>query len=125
MNEIRSEMSTNDKTDVLLAFSWINRKEKDLMIKFLELLIVDATENTNMKKRGLFMSTGIDGNGKMCIGVKCSMKNGMLESFSWIYESAMIELGLEESVKNMEMAISDQERSLYEPIHKLSNVESP
>ena len=48
--EFRREMSTNNETDVSLAFSWINRKEKDLMIKFPELFIVDVTENTNVKK---------------------------------------------------------------------------
>ena len=59
------------------------------------------------------MSTGIDGNGKTHVNVMCSMSNGMLESFSWTHENSMIELGLVEAIKNMEMAISDQERSRY------------
>ena len=41
------------------------------------------------------------------------MSNGMLGLFSWTCDNTMIELGLVEAIKNMEMAISDQERSLY------------
>ena len=40
----------NDETDALLDFSWIDGKDKDVMIRLPELLIVDVTENTNMKK---------------------------------------------------------------------------
>ena len=39
-----------DETDAILTFSWIDGKDKYLMIRFPELLIVHVTENTNMKK---------------------------------------------------------------------------
>ena len=100
-------------------------KEKEVMNKFRELFIIVVIENTNMEKIGLFMSTGIDGNGKMCMGIKCSMNNDILESSSWTYENGAIELGLQKAIEHMEIAISDQERSLYELTDNLSNVDSP
>ena len=44
-----------------------------------ESFVADVVENTNMEKRGLFVSTVIDGNEKKYFGIKCSMKNGLLE----------------------------------------------
>ena len=49
---------------------------------------------TNLEK-GLFLTTGIDGNGKIHIGMHCCMQNIFMEPFGWIYEEAMISLGLE------------------------------
>ena len=118
-------MSIDDKSDVLLSFCWITGKERDLMIRFPEFFCIDATENTNAEKRGLFMSSGLDGNCKMCLGINCLMPNGVLESFDWMHEVAMLGLGLREAIINFKLAMSDQERALYEPLENLSQVESP
>ena len=74
-------MSINNKSDVLLSFFWITGKERDIIIKFAEFFCIDVTENTNTEKRGLFISSGLNGNCKMYLGINCLMPNGILESF--------------------------------------------
>ena len=71
------------------------------------------------------MSSGLDGDCKMHLGINCLMPNGVLESFDWMHEVAMLGLDLREAITNFKLAMSDQERSLYEPLENLSQVESP
>ena len=74
-------MSIDDKLSVLLLFCSITGKERDIMIKFPEFFYIDVTENTNAEKRGLFISSGLDGNCKIYLGINCLIPNGILESF--------------------------------------------
>ena len=68
-----------------------------MFIKFTELFFFDVTENTSIEKRGLFLTTGIDRNGKLHICVNCFMPNGMLKSFGWTHEVAMVNFWIERS----------------------------
>ena len=117
-------MPIDNKLDVLLLFCWIIEKERDIMIKFPEFFCIDTTENTNAEKRGLFISSGLDGNYKMHLGINYLMPNGILESFNWIYEVAILRLGLREAIINFKLVMSNQERALYKPLENLSQVES-
>ena len=67
----------------------------------------------------------MNGNGKFHIGVKMFIPNGILESFGWTCEVSMVNLGLTEAIKNIQIAISDQERALCDPSDNLSHAEFP
>ena len=71
------------------------------MFHFLELFCFDVTENNHLEKRGLFLTSGFDGNGKMHIGIKCFMPNGMWKSFGLTHETYMINFGITDGVKHV------------------------
>ena len=95
------------------------------MIKFPEFFCLDAIENTNAEKRGLFLSSGFDRNCKTCLGINCLMPNVALESFDLTHEVTMVGLDSREAMMNFKLPTSDLERVLYEPLGNLSQVESP
>ena len=94
-------MSINHETDVLLSIVWMCGKEKELLTKFPELFIADVAENINMEKRGLIMSTGVGSNGKIHMGIKCSINSGIIESFSWTHENDTIALWLQQAIEHV------------------------
>ena len=61
----------------------------------------------------------------MYLGINYLIPSGVLESFDWICEVAMLGLGLREAIINFKLAMSNQERALCKPLENLSQVESP
>ena len=61
----------------------------------------------------------------MCIGIKCFMPNGILESFGWTCEVTIINLVLVDAIKFMKMAPIDQECAFHESLENTNKVESP
>ena len=78
MAGIRRAMSVGKGQSVLLAFAWITGEERKMLEKFPELITFDVTENTNKEKRGLFVGTGQDGNGKLFIALHSFMPNAQI-----------------------------------------------
>ena len=81
---------------------------------------MDKIENTNAKKKDLFLSLDLDSNCKMYLGINCLMPNGILESFNWIDDVAIVRLGFKEAIIKFKLAISDQERVLYKLLENIS-----
>jgi len=99
-------MSVNDGQSVLLAFAWIIGEERKMLEKFPELVTFDVTKNINKEKRGLFIGTGQDGNGKLFIALHSFMPNAQNGSFNWIYKYAIPELWTEDFVKRNQVVAS-------------------
>ena len=75
--------------------------------------------------RGIFLSSGLDGNCAMHLGINCLTPNGVLESFDPTCDVAMVGLDLTEAMQNFRLAMSDQERALCEILENLSKADSP
>lgn len=122
INSIREDMAINDGQDVLLAFAWVSADELELVKRFPEIQMFDVTMKTNAENRGLFLATGIDGLGKIFIGLHCFMPNSKAITYNWIYTEAIIALWGEETVCEVQTIITDGEDSLYKPLENLSLV---
>ena len=80
--DIRQSMEINGGQDVLLGFAWVTGEELKSLTKFPEFLAIDVTEKTNKEECGLFVGTGLDGQGKIFLGFHCFMPNAQQVSFN-------------------------------------------
>ena len=124
ITKIRESMGINDNQQVLLAFAWVTGDELRMVCKFPELFFMDVTEKTNLEKRGMFIATGMDGFGKIFVGLHCFMPNAQACSFNWIYKHALLELWKKEVVERVQVAVTDGENALYSPLLNESRKES-
>lgn len=125
IEQIRQGMRVNDNQDVLLAIAWTTNYERKMISKFPELLTFDVTEKTNNQKRGLFMGTGLDGNGQLFPCIHVFMPNSQKSSYGWIYNHAIPALWDTNTIQNIQAIGTDGEFALYSPLQNLSNIEGP
>ena len=123
--DIRKSMQLSNSQQVLLAFAWVSGEELSMVKRFPEMFMFDVTERTNIEKRGMFLATGIDGLGKIFIGLHCFMPNAQAVSYNWIYKVAIPTLWGNETVECVEVAITDGEDALYSPLQNQSDTSSP
>ena len=112
-------MKVKNGQQVLLAFAWMTGRELRMFEKFPEMLCADVTEKTNLEKRGLFIVTGQDGNGKGFICFHCFMPNSQMDSFQWIFSEAIPQLlgnKAEDILGRNEVVITDGELALFSPL---------
>ena len=119
IHEIRKRMRVNNGQDVLLSVAWITPYEKKMVQKFPQLFAFDVTEKTNIEQRGLFVATGIDGNGKIFPAIHCFMPNAQAASFNWIYTTAIPTLWPKENLQSIQSIITDGEDALFSPLENL------
>ena len=124
ISDIRKSMEINDGQDVLLGFAWVTGEELKTLAKFPEFLAIDVTEKTNKEKRGLFVGTGLDGQGKIFLGFHCFMPNAQQVSFNWVYKYALPALWSEELIAKIQVIVSDGEKAMYGPLQNLSETGS-
>lgn len=122
IDQIRDAMRVNQNQDVLLAIAWTTSYEVQMIKKIPDLITFDVTEKTNNQKRGLFMGTGLDGNGQLFPCLHVFMPNSQIGSYGWIYDSAIPALWDLEVIKNIKAIGTDGESALYTPIQNLINM---
>ena len=125
IQDIRTSMKIGEQNEMLLAFAWVSEDEVSKVERFPEFCSIDVTEKTNLEKRGLFQGTFLDGDGGTFIGFRSFLPNSQMSSYNWLYEIAMPELFGEETIKRIQVVMSDGELALYQPIENLSNISSP
>jgi hypothetical protein len=119
ITQIRKSMRIHDNQDVLLAVAWCSEYERQMVKKFPELITFDVTEKTNNQKRGLFVGTGLDGNGQIFPCLHVFMPNSQSSSYGWIYSEAIPLLWGIDTIQNIEAIGTDGEYALYSPLHNL------
>ena len=122
IDQIRNAMRVNNNQDVLLAIAWTTSYEVQMLKKFPELITFDVTEKTNNQKRGLFLGTGLDGNGQLYPCLHVFMPNSQIGSYGWIYDTAIPALWDLETIQNIRAIGTDGESALYTPIQNLINI---
>ncbi len=110
---------------MLLAFAWVTDEELSLVQRFPEFLSADVTERTNIEKRGLFLMTGLDGNNSTFIGMHAFIPNAQMDSFDWLYTSAIPDLISEKTCLENECVVTDGEDALFMPLCSQTNVPGP
>ena len=125
IEEIRESQSIGILQSVLLGFAWVTDEELSLIQRFPEYLSADVTERTNIEKRGLFLLTGLDGNNSTFIGLHAFIPNAQMDSFDWIYTSALPDLISEETCLENQCVCTDGEDALFMPLITQTNVKGP
>ena len=125
IQDIRKAMKIGEENEMLLAFAWVSEDEISKVERFPEFCSIDVTEKTNLEKRGLFQGTFIDGDGGTFIGFCSFLPNSQMSSYNWLYEIAMPELFGDDTIKRIQVVMSDGELALYQPIENLSYICSP
>ena len=122
IDQIRHGMRVNQNQDVLLAIAWTTSYERQILKKFPELVTFDVTEKTNNQKRGLFMGTGLDGNGQLFPCLHVFMPNSQAASYGWIYENAIPALWDLDIIRKIQAIGTDGESPLYSPLQNLIDI---
>jgi len=122
IDQIRESLRVNNHQDVLLAVAWTTEYERNMFKKFPELVTFDVTEKTNNQKRGLFMGTGLDGNGQLFPCIHVFMPNSQSSSYGWIYTHALPSLWGTSVIKNIEAIGTDGEHAMFSPLQNLINI---
>lgn len=90
--------------------------------RFPQLVTFDVTEKTNNQKRGLFIGTGLDGNGQIFPCLHVYMPNSQSSSYWWIYSHAIPILWGIDTIKNIQAIGTDGEFALYSPLQNQVNM---
>lgn len=122
INQIRESMRISDSQEVLLAIAWCTEYEISMIQKFPELITFDVTEKTNNQKRGLFVGTGLDGNGQIFPCIHVFMPNSQISSYGWIYNHAIPSIWGKETISNIQAIGTDGEYAMYSPLQNLVNM---
>jgi hypothetical protein len=119
MSAWRNDLRINSN-EILVAFAFIHDEDLRLTRMFPEYIAADLTFGTNSQQRSLFISAGVDGNGKVFTSLRCFMPSQQLKAFQWIFNIAFASLIGEETMKNIHLFTSDQEYNLVQSVKSLT-----
>jgi len=113
LSTIRDRLKVGQK--ILLAVAWVRTDERRLFQLFPEILMVDVTHGTNSETRPLCVSASIDANMKTFTPIRAFLPSECQWVFHWLWASAIPSLLGIETIRRIQLVLSDGDPKIYVP----------
>ena len=114
LSTIRDRLKVGQK--ILLALAWVRSDERRLFELYPEILMVDVTHGTNSETRPLCVSASIDANMKTFTPIRAFLPSECQWVFHWLWASAIPSLLGIETIRRIQLVLSDGDSKIYIPL---------
>jgi hypothetical protein len=123
LSTIRDRLKVGQK--ILLAVAWVRTDERRLFDMFPEIFMLDVTHNTNSEARPLAVSASIDAYMETFTPVRAFLPSECQWVFHWLWASAIPSLLGRETIRRIQLVLSDGDSKIYIPFDSVKDILYP